>query len=384
MTADSTMRESTGSMTESTAPTTVIVVRGSDSTDNTDHSDSYSVLVGRGLVASLADQLGTGVKKVLIVHTSTLGARAVALRESLLEHYEVLIAEVPDAEPAKRVEVAAFCWQVMGQADFSRTDAVIGLGGGAVTDLAGFVAATWLRGVTLVQVPTSVLGMVDAAVGGKNGINTAEGKNLVGTFYAPSAVICDLDLLEHLPRNEILAGFAEIVKAGFIQVPEILDIIEADVAVATDPTTPEFRRLIELSIQMKARIVGADFKESGLREILNYGHTLGHAVEHAERYGWRHGAAVAVGMMFAAELAALSGRLSVENVDRHRRILDSLTLPISYPVGRWSTLLASMQRDKKTRSGMLRFVVLDDIGKPTMLEGPDASLLFSAYQAIGS
>ena len=365
----------TESFTSAVPGTTVITVSG---------DDSYPVYVGRGLVNSVAKQLGTEVRKVLIVHTSTLGARAVALRESLLGSYEVMIAEVPDAEPAKRVEVAAFCWQVMGQADFSRTDAVIGLGGGAVTDLAGFVAATWLRGVKLVQIPTSVLGMVDAAVGGKNGINTAEGKNLVGTFWAPNAVICDLDLLEQLPRNEVLAGFAEIVKAGFIQVPEILDIIEADVDVATNPTTPEFRRLIELSIEMKARIVGQDFKESGLREILNYGHTLGHAVEHAERYGWRHGAAVAVGMMFAAELAGLSGRLSVEAVDRHRRILESLTLPTTYPVGRWPTLLATMQRDKKTRSGMLRFVVLDDIGKPTIMEGPDASLLFSAYQAIGS
>jgi 3-dehydroquinate synthase len=355
--------------------TTVITVTG---------VDSYPVSVGRGLVSTVAEQLGSGVNKVLIVHTSTVGARAVALRDNLLRTYaEVLLAEIPDAEAAKRVEVAAFCWGVMGQSDFSRTDAVIGLGGGAVTDLAGFVAATWLRGVKLVQIPTSVLGMVDAAVGGKNGINTAEGKNLVGTFYAPAAVLCDLDLLEQLPRNEILAGFAEIVKAGFIQVPEILDIIEADVDRATDPKTPEFRRLIELSIAMKAGIVGADFKEAGLREILNYGHTLGHAVEHAERYGWRHGAAVAVGMMFAAELAALSGRLSIEVVDRHRSILESLSLPTGYPVGRWPTLLATMQRDKKTRSGMLRFVVLDDVGKPTILEGPDASLLFSAYQAIG-
>ncbi|MBG6059844.1 3-dehydroquinate synthase [Cryobacterium sp. MP_M3] len=357
------------------AATTVIRVGG---------TEPYPVIVGRGLVGDISEQLGDKVAKVLIVHTSTLGARAVALRESLLGRYEVLIAEVPDAEAAKRVEVAAFCWQVMGQADFSRTDAVIGFGGGAVTDLAGFVAATWLRGVRLVQIPTSVLGMVDAAVGGKNGINTAEGKNLVGTFYAPTAVICDLDVLDDLPRNEILAGFAEIVKAGFIQVPEILDIVEADVAVVTDPTTPQFRRVLELAIEMKARVVGEDFKEAGLREILNYGHTLGHAVEHAERYGWRHGAAVAVGMMFAAELARLSGRLSDEAVDRHRRILESLTLPTSYPVGRWNTLLATMQRDKKTRSGMLRFIVLDDIGKPTVLEGPDASLLFAAYQEIGS
>ena len=375
-------------MTETTVPepaapegtpedtgTTVITIAG---------ADSYPVLVGRGLVASVADHIGADVRKVLIVYTATLGARAVALRESLLDRYEVLIAEVPDAEAAKRVEVAAFCWQVMGQADFSRTDAVIGFGGGAVTDLAGFVASTWLRGVRLVQIPTSVLGMVDAAIGGKNGINTAEGKNLVGTFYAPAAVICDLDVLDDLPRNEILAGFAEIVKAGFIQVPEILDIVEADVAAVTDPRTPQFRRVMELAIAMKARITGEDFTESGLREILNYGHTLGHAVEHAERYGWRHGAAVAVGMMFAAELGRLSGRLSDEAVDRHRRILESLTLPVGYPVGRWNTLLATMQRDKKTRSGMLRFIVLDDIGKPTVLEGPDASLLFAAYQEIGS
>jgi 3-dehydroquinate synthase len=362
-------------VTETETGTTVITVSG---------TDAYPVLVGRGLLSNIADQLGGSVRKVLIVHTSHLGARAAALREDLLGQYEVLLAEVPDAEAAKRVEVAAFCWQVMGQADFSRTDAVIGFGGGAVTDLAGFVAATWLRGVRLVQIPTSVLGMVDAAIGGKNGINTAEGKNLVGTFYAPAAVVCDLDTLADLPRNEILAGFAEVVKAGFIQVPEILDIIEADVARATDPTTPEFRRVVELAIEMKARVVGEDFKESGLREILNYGHTLGHAVEHAERYGWRHGAAVAVGMMFAAELARLSGRLSESAVDRHRRILESLTLPTTYPVGRWKTLLATMQRDKKTRSGMLRFIVLDDIGKPTVLEGPDASLLFAAYQEIGS
>lgn len=374
-------------MTETAAsePTAPAATAASESTVITvDGPETYPVLIGRGLVAGVADQLGADVRKVLIVHTSTLGARAVALRESLLDRYEVLIAEVPDAEAAKRVEVAAFCWQVMGQADFSRTDAVIGFGGGAVTDLAGFVAATWLRGVRLIQVPTSVLGMVDAAVGGKNGINTAEGKNLVGTFYAPAAVICDLDVLDDLPRNEILAGFAEIVKAGFIQVPEILDIIEADVAAVTDPHTPQFRRVVELAIEMKARITGEDFRESGRREILNYGHTLGHAVEHAERYGWRHGAAVAVGMMFAAEVARLSGRLSDEATDRHRRILESLTLPVSYPVGRWSTLLATMQRDKKTRSGMLRFIVLDDIGKPTVLEGPDTSLLFAAYQEIGS
>lgn len=346
--------------------------------------DGYDILVGRGLMGEIAGQLGGGVQKVLLVHTASLGAKATELRERLADQYQVLLAEVPDAENAKRVEVAAFCWQIMGQADFTRSDAVIGFGGGAVTDLAGFVAATWLRGVALIQVPTSVLGMVDAAVGGKTGINTNEGKNLVGAFYAPTAVICDLETLDTLPRNEILAGFAEIVKAGFIYYPEILDLIEADVDAVTDPTSAPFRRCIELAIEMKAKVVAEDFTEQGLREILNYGHTLGHAIEHAERYQWRHGAAVAVGMMYAAELGRLSGRLPDAVVDRHRSILDSLSLPTSYPVGRWPSLLATMQRDKKARGSMLRLIVLDDLARPTVLQGPDTSLLYAAYQEIGS
>ena len=348
--------------------------------------DGYDVLIGRGILDRVADGLPAGVNKVLVVHPPTLGARAAELRESLLGlgRFDVLLAEVPDAEAGKRVEVAAFCWQVMGQADFTRTDAVIGFGGGAVTDLVGFVAATWLRGVTLVQVPSTLLGMVDASVGGKTGINTNEGKNLVGAFYAPSLVVADLDLLTSLAKNEILAGFGEVVKCGFIAEPEILDIIEADVERATDPASEEMQRLIELSVAVKARVVSADFKEAGLREILNFGHTLGHAIEHAERYQWRHGAAVAVGMMFAAELSRLTRGLPDEQVDRMRRILDSLSLPHSYPAGRWPTLLATMQRDKKTRGAMLRFIVLDGLARPSVLQGPETSLLFAAYQEIAS
>jgi 3-dehydroquinate synthase len=354
--------------------TTIIPVSG---------TDPYDVIIGRGTLAGIAEHLGPRVAKVLIVHPPTLGAKANALRESLQGSYEVLLAEVPDAEDAKRVEVAAFCWQIMGQTDFTRTDAVIGFGGGATTDLAGFVAATWLRGIRLIQVPTSVVGMVDAAVGGKTGINTAEGKNLVGAFYAPAVVVMDLDLLDTLPRNETLAGFAEIVKCGFVGEPEILEIIEADVDAVTDPTSPQFRRVLELSVGLKARVVSADFKESGLRETLNYGHTLGHAIEHAERYRWRHGAAISVGMVFAAELGRLAGSLSDAVVDRHRSILTSLSLPIDYPLGRWQTLLATMQRDKKARAGMIRFIVLDDVGKVTTLNGPDEALLFAAYQEVG-
>ena len=342
----------------------------------------YDVVLGRGALGELADALGPRVRKVLVVHAPAMAARADALRETLADRYQVLLAEVPDAEAAKRVEVAAFCWQVMGQTDFTRGDAVIGFGGGATTDLAGFVAATWLRGVRIVQLPTTVLGMVDAAVGGKTGINTAEGKNLVGAFWPPAAVLADLDLLDTLPRTELLAGYAEVVKAGFIAEPEILELIETDVDAATEPCSPEFHRALELAIRVKARVVGEDLTEKGPREILNYGHTLGHAIEHAERYRWRHGAAISIGMVFAAELSRLSRHLPERDVDRTRRILDSLSLPTSYPAGRWPTLLATMQRDKKSRGGMLRFVVLDGIARPTMLEGPDESLLYAAYQEL--
>ncbi|MGF3055247.1 3-dehydroquinate synthase [Microbacterium sp. YY-01] len=347
----------------------------------------YDITIGRNILDHVSTALDPDVRKVLVVHPPTLADRAAELRERLLSDHshgqrEVLLAEVPDAEQGKRIEVAAFCWQIMGQADFTRTDAVIGYGGGAVTDLAGFVAATWLRGVQVVHVPTTVLGLVDAAVGGKTGVNTNEGKNLVGAFWSPRAVIGDLDELGSLTANEATAGYAEVVKAGFIWAPEILDIIEADPRAAVDPSTDAFRRTVELAIHMKAEVVSEDFREAGQREILNYGHTLGHAIEHAERYRWRHGAAIAVGMTYAAELSRFAGRLSDDSANRHRTILETLGLPTTYRAGAWQQLLATMQRDKKARGGMLRFIVLDEIGKPTVLRAPDESLLFAAYQEV--
>ena len=353
---------------------TVIRVNGES------HSD---VVIGRALISEVATGLGVTVAKVLIVHPVALTASAELLRESLIaEGYEPILAGVPDSEDAKRVEVAAFCWTIMGQADFTRSDAVIGFGGGSTTDLAGFVAATWLRGVKLVQVPTTLLGMVDAAIGGKTGINTAEGKNLVGVFHAPAKVIVDLDTLLSLAKNEILAGFGEVVKYGFIADPRILELIEADVTVATDPSSAVFQEIIERSVSIKARVVSEDFKESGLREILNYGHTLGHAIEHAERYKWRHGAAISIGMVFVAELARLAGRLGDDVVDRHRSILKLIGLPVSYQAEKWNQLVETMQRDKKSRAGTLRFVVLDDLAKPTIMSAPTPEMLFAAFQEI--
>jgi 3-dehydroquinate synthase len=346
---------------------------------------TYSIVVGRALLGEVVASVGSKATKVLLVHQTALQASADLLAESLrAAGYEAIQAGIPDGEDAKRVEVAAWCWGLMGQSDFTRTDVVIGFGGGAATDLAGFVAATWLRGVPLIQVPTTLLGMVDAAVGGKTGINTSEGKNLVGSFYAPTAVFCDLDTLQTLPRNELLAGFGEVVKYGFIADEEILRLLETKLPEATDVTSTVFEEVVERCIAIKARVVSEDFREAALREILNYGHTLGHAVELVERYSWRHGAAISVGMMFVAELARLAGRLSEETVDRQRSILESLGLPTKYPAEKWDQLLTAMQRDKKSRGGNLRFVVLDGVAKPTIMTAPAADLLFAAFQEIAS
>ncbi|MDR6865220.1 3-dehydroquinate synthase [Phycicoccus sp. 3266] len=343
----------------------------------------YEVLVGTGLLDELPTLLGESVQRVLVVHPRALGATGEGVRDALSGHgYEAYAAEVPDAEEAKTAQVAAFLWGVLGQAGFTRSDAVVAVGGGATTDLAGFVAATWLRGVKVVHLPTTLLGMVDAAVGGKTGINTPEGKNLVGAFHPPAGVLCDLATLETLPRHDFVAGLAEVVKCGFIADPVILDLVEADPEGVSTPSGPHVRELIERAVQVKADVVGQDLTEQGLREILNYGHTFGHAVEQVERYAFRHGAAVSIGMVYVAELARLAGRLDDAVVDRHRAILSSLGLPTTYRGDRWPQLLDAMKRDKKSRGSLLRFVVLTDIAKPTRLEGPDPALLQAAYAEV--
>jgi 3-dehydroquinate synthase len=358
---------------------TVISITGASAAEN------YDVVVGRGLLGNLPGLLGERVRRVLVIHPRALRLTGDTVRDELAAAgFTSLTAEIPDAEEGKHIQVAAFCWQVLGQNDFTRSDAIVAVGGGAVTDLAGFVAATWLRGVKVIHMPTSLLGMVDASVGGKTGINTAEGKNLVGAFHPPAAVLADLDTLDTLPRNEMISGMAEVIKCGFIADPAILDLVEKDPTAVVDPQSDVLRELIERAIAVKAKVVSEDLKESGLREILNYGHTLGHAIELVERYSWRHGAAVSVGMMFAAELARSVGRLSDADADRHRTILDSLGLPVTYRRDRWQGLLDGMRRDKKSRGDLLRFVVLDGIAKPGMLDVPDTSLLFAAYQEIAS
>ncbi len=334
----------------------------------------YDVVVGHSLLGELADLLDSA-QRVAVIHPASLLATAEAIRTELVGAH---LIEVPEGEGQKDLTVASYCWDVLGQVGFTRGDAIVSVGGGATTDLAGFVAATWLRGVKVVHVPTTLLAMVDAAVGGKTGVNTAAGKNLVGAFHPPAGVLADLTALETLPRRDYVAGLAEIIKVGFTHDPVILDLMDER---AVTPQGPHTRELIERAIAVKAEVVGAALTEQGQREFLNYGHTLGHAIEKVEEYRWRHGAAVSVGLVFAAELGRIAGRLDDDTAARHRSVLESVGLPTQYD-GNWDKLLATMAVDKKSRGSRLRFVVLDGLAKPRMLEDPDPSLLVAAYEEV--
>lgn len=349
----------------------------------------YDVVVGTGLLGELPRMLGAGVRRVAVIHPRALAATGEAIRVDLADQgYEAHVIEIPDGEEAKLAPVASFCWQVLGQTGFTRSDAVVTVGGGSTTDMGGFVAATWLRGVKVVHMPTTLLGMVDAAVGGKTGMNTTEGKNLVGAFHEPAGVLCDLATLESLPRNELVSGLAEVIKCGFVADPVILDLVEARPDEATTAGTDTLRELIERSIRVKIAVVVDDLQERGGtaghpgRETLNYGHTLGHAVERVERYTFRHGAAVAIGMTFVAELARLAGKLDEATAQRHRDTLGLVGLPTTYRGGVWGQLHDAMKVDKKSRGDQLRFVVLEGLARPTILTAPDPALLTAAYAEI--
>jgi 3-dehydroquinate synthase len=345
----------------------------------------YQVVIGSGASRLLPEFLA-GVDRVAIIHASSLAERAARLAASL--DACVTLIGVPDGESAKTPQVLIDCWTALAAAGFTRSDMIVGLGGGSATDLAGFVASSWLRGVRYVGLPTTVLAMVDAAVGGKTGINLEAGKNLVGAFYEPEGVLCDLDFLASLPAAEVASGMAEVLKCGLIADPAILDEFEADPAEALTAASDRQRRLIRRAVAVKAKVVAADFREATSegeqigRELLNYGHTLGHAIEKVEDFGWRHGEAISVGMVFAAELAHRSGLIGDDLVARHRRVLTLAGLPTSYSGWSWPELRAAMSLDKKTRGHSLRFVVLTGLAKARVLVEPDEDVLETSYSAL--
>lgn len=348
----------------------------------------YDVVVGHHLADRIPAMLGEGVTRVALLYAGPLGALAQPVADALAAHYDVLALGLPDGEEAKHAAVANDCWEALGEAGFTRSDAVVTLGGGATTDLGGFVAASWLRGVKVVHVPTTVLAMVDAAVGGKTGVNTGAGKNLVGAFHEPAGVICDLAVLETLPRDEFVAGLGEVVKCGFISDARILEIVESIDPEALTWDSAALRELVERAVRVKIDVVVDDLKETGGkdghpgREALNYGHTLAHAIEKTSDYTVRHGEAVAIGCVYVAEVARRAGLLNQDEVDRHRAAFSRVGLPISYDAASFDDLLAVMKVDKKARGNQLRLLALDGVGRPTVLAGPDETWLRDAYAAI--
>ena len=349
----------------------------------------YDVVVGHDLsdeiVRGVVGAAGGGAGGVALIHADALADRAGAVRAALTgAGLRVELVEVPGGEAAKTAAVLESVWGRLGELRLGRDGAVVGLGGGATTDLAGFAAATWLRGVPVVQVPTTLLAMVDAAIGGKTGIDTPAGKNLVGAFHAPAAVVCDLDALAGLPAAELRAGLGEVVKCGFIADPVILDRVLADPADLKRWDAPVLAELVARCAAVKAAVVGVDPAEAGAREILNYGHTCAHAIERITGYAWRHGEAVAVGCVFAAEAARALGRLDPAVVALHRQALSAAGLPVSFEqgAGRFEELVRAMASDKKVRAGRIRMVLLDDVARPVRGVVPDEAVLRAAHGAV--
>jgi len=297
---------------------------------------------------------------------------------------ELHVFTVADGEEAKNTATLLNLWNWLGAAGFTRSDLIVGIGGGAITDLTGFAAATWLRGIDWIAVPTSLAGMVDAAVGGKTGVNSDYGKNLIGSFYSPISVIVDVDLLGTLSPRDISAGMAEVIKCGFISDPQILKLASESSTQTLLSNRDALIEIVARAISVKASVVSSDFKESFAREALNYGHTLGHAIEIHAQYQMRHGEAVSIGMVFVAELAAARGLIDEATVTMHRDLLKRYDLPITFDRQAWSKLLPLLSLDKKARGNTLRFVVLDGIGSTKRLEDVTSNELDAAYEMISS
>jgi 3-dehydroquinate synthase len=343
----------------------------------------YEVVIGTGVLGELPSLVGQAARTVVVIHPAGLAEIAGPACGALAAAgYLVHAEEVPAGEAAKDIAVAARLWSRLAAHRVTRDDAIVGIGGGATTDLAGFVAASWLRGIRVVLLPTTLLAVTDAAIGGKTAVNIPEGKNLVGAFHSPAGVLADLAVLETLPRADYVSGLAEVIKTGFIADPVILDLAEADPEGAVVPHGRYARELVERTVRVKAEVVSADLREAGRREILNYGHTLGHAIERVEGYRIRHGEAVAIGMVYAAELARLAGRLDAGAVTRHRRVLAAAGLPTAYLSGAWPQLREAMAVDKKSRGSRLRFVILEGVGRPVILDDPPEALLRDAYREV--
>ena len=338
----------------------------------------YDIVIGSDYLTQLND-LTRGRARVAIIFSEAMKDRIPQFDSG---DTEFVYLPIPDGEAGKSMATLTRAWNWLGAAGFTRSDLIVGIGGGAVTDFAGYLSASWLRGLDWVAIPTTVAGMVDAAVGGKTGINSDYGKNLIGAFHSPVAVLIDTTWLTTLSDRDFAAGLAEVIKCGFIADSKILELLEdkslEDVRRSADLTI----ELIERSVAVKARVVSGDFKESYDREILNYGHTFGHAVELLSRYSLRHGECVAIGLVYVANLSEQLKLISSEVRDAHVRNLAGVGLPVTYSGSEWPELHAAMKLDKKSRGNTLRFVVITEIGKTQRLENPIESELIKAYERL--
>lgn len=340
----------------------------------------YDVVIGRELVNEVVRLASTKAASLVVFSEDVRRYAEPIITELTIADIPVATFVVPSGEDAKTAGVIIDGWSAAGEAGIGRDGVVIAIGGGATTDMGGFLAATWLRGVSVIQVPTTLLAMVDAAVGGKTGINSTHGKNLVGSFHPPIGVFADVDTLATLDPAEIRAGMGEVAKCGFIADAEITRIISESDDPLSDAALFEH---IARSVQVKADVVSADLRESGQREFLNYGHTLAHAIELSSNYGVRHGEAVSIGCVFAAALAEAAGVAPAGLADHHRAILARLDLPTSYSGVSREDVLAIMHSDKKVRDGKLRFVVLRELGAPEILVAPTSEQLDAAFEEVG-
>jgi 3-dehydroquinate synthase len=348
---------------------------------------AYRILVGARALRRVGPELrGAGVgRKIALVTDRTIAAlHGAAATESLREAgFEVLDLLVPEGEAAKTLAVAESCWDALLAAGHDRTSTVAALGGGAVGDLAGFVAATYMRGMNFVQLPTTVLAQVDASIGGKTGIDRPGAKNLVGAFHQPRLVIADTGVLGSLPEREFRSGLAEVIKHGIVLDAAYFDEVESSLPrlLARDPDT--LTRVVAGSCRLKARVVERDERESELRAVLNYGHTIGHALEAATGYArWAHGEAVSLGIAAEAGLAERLGIARPETTLRQVRLLDRAGLPVRGLDLEPAAVLEAIRRDKKARDGRVPFVLAPEIGRFRLVFDVPPEAVVEALRAV--
>ena len=339
----------------------------------------YPVIIGTGLLAEVGQLLGTR-HKVAILHQPVLANTAEAVRSHLADKgVDAHRIEIPDAEAGKDLPVVGFIWEVLGRIGIGRKDAVVSLGGGAATDVAGFAAATWLRGVDIVHIPTTLLAMVDASVGGKTAVDLPEGKNLVGAFKQPAAVAIDPDVLRTLPARERASGMAELIKHGVLADAALFAALEGG-----PPETEDWYRWIARSLLVKIAVVEEDPYERGRRAVLNLGHTAGHAIEQLSGFELRHGEAVSVGMVAAAEIAAACGLAESALPGRIAAALVAHSLPVRCPPLDADEIWEMMGRDKKKRGRKLRWVLPRAIGSVEIVDDVPRATVLRVLRALGA